>query len=107
MDDLGPLCVGIDPHPALLTSWGLPDDVAGLRRFALTVVDALAGKVAALKPQSALLLKPLPHCADQQVFWAPRCRGTVRLARFNLTATAVREVGDPAWLYHRLSLIHI
>src|SRR5665648_1279218 len=53
MDDLGPLCVGIDPHPALLASWGLPDDVAGLRRFALTVVDALAGKVAALKPQSA------------------------------------------------------
>jgi len=53
MDDLGPLCVGIDPHPALLASWGLPDDVVGLRRFALTVVEALAGNVAALKPQSA------------------------------------------------------
>ena len=25
----GPLCVGIDPHPALLARWGLPDDVAG------------------------------------------------------------------------------
>ena len=49
----GPLCVGIDPHPALLRAWGLGDDVAGLREFSLRVVDALAGEVAALKPQSA------------------------------------------------------
>lgn len=53
MDRFGPLCVGIDPHPGLLAAWGLDDDVAGLRRFALTVVDALVGEVAALKPQSA------------------------------------------------------
>lgn len=53
MAGLGPLCVGIDPHPALLASWGLPDDVAGLRAFTLTVADALVGRVAALKPQSA------------------------------------------------------
>jgi orotidine-5'-phosphate decarboxylase len=49
----GPLCVGIDPHSALLTRWGLSDDVAGLERFARTVVDALADRVAVLKPQSA------------------------------------------------------
>ncbi|HEU4346519.1 MAG TPA: orotidine-5'-phosphate decarboxylase [Actinoplanes sp.] len=49
----GPLCVGIDPHPALLARWGLSDDVAGLERFALTVVDALADRVAVIKPQSA------------------------------------------------------
>ena len=49
----GPLCVGIDPHPALLDRWGLPDDVAGLERFARTVVDALADRVAVIKPQSA------------------------------------------------------
>ncbi|GAB1641643.1 orotidine-5'-phosphate decarboxylase [Krasilnikovia sp. MM14-A1259] len=49
----GPLCVGIDPHPGLLDRWGLPDDVAGLERFARTVVDALADRVAVLKPQSA------------------------------------------------------
>jgi orotidine-5'-phosphate decarboxylase len=49
----GPLCVGIDPHAALLDRWGLPDDVAGLERFARTVVDALADRVAVLKPQSA------------------------------------------------------
>src|SRR3954467_13495228 len=49
----GPLCVGIDPHAALLTRWGLTDDVGGLERFARTVVDALADRVAVLKPQSA------------------------------------------------------
>lgn len=50
---LGPLCVGIDPHPSLLERWGLADDVDGLRRFALTVVEAVAGVVPAIKPQSA------------------------------------------------------
>lgn len=53
MDTRGPLCVGIDPHAALLTSWGLNDDIAGLERFARTVVEALADRVAVLKPQSA------------------------------------------------------
>lgn len=53
MDAHGPLCAGIDPHPALLRAWGLSDNPEGLERFSLTVVDALAGHVAALKPQSA------------------------------------------------------
>ena len=47
------LCVGIDPHPGLLAAWSLDDDVAGLERFARTVVAALADRVAVLKPQSA------------------------------------------------------
>jgi orotidine-5'-phosphate decarboxylase len=49
----GRLCVGIDPHPSLLTAWGLPDSVAGLERFSRTVVDTLADQVAVFKPQSA------------------------------------------------------
>ncbi|MFC8298851.1 orotidine-5'-phosphate decarboxylase [Micromonospora orduensis] len=49
----GPLCVGIDPHPALLARWGLDDDVDGLDRFTRTVVDALGDRVAVVKPQSA------------------------------------------------------
>jgi orotidine-5'-phosphate decarboxylase len=53
MDTRGPLCVGIDPHPSLLGHWGLDDDPSGLERFAMTVVEALAGTVAMLKPQSA------------------------------------------------------
>ena len=53
MDTRGPLCVGIDPHAALLEAWGLGDDVAGLERFSRTVVEALAEQVAVLKPQAA------------------------------------------------------
>lgn len=49
----GRLCVGIDPHAALLKDWGLGDDVAGLERFALTAVEALAPVVSVIKPQSA------------------------------------------------------
>lgn len=50
----GPLCVGIDPHPGLLSAWGLDADAAGVERFSRGVVEALAGHVALLKPQVAL-----------------------------------------------------
>jgi orotidine-5'-phosphate decarboxylase len=53
MDARGPLCVGIDPHPALLSAWGLPDTPSGLERFSRTVVEALADRIAVAKPQSA------------------------------------------------------
>lgn len=53
MDTRGPLCVGIDPHASLLSAWGLNDDVKGLETFTRTVVEALADRVAVLKPQSA------------------------------------------------------
>ena len=51
--DRGPLCAGIDPHAGLLAQWGLPDDVSGLERFALTAVEGLAPYCALVKPQSA------------------------------------------------------
>lgn len=47
----GQLCVGIDPHAALLEEWGLRDDVAGLETFAFSVLNAAVGEVAAIKPQ--------------------------------------------------------
>ncbi|GAA4887417.1 orotidine-5'-phosphate decarboxylase [Serinicoccus chungangensis] len=49
----GPLCVGIDPHRELLAAWGLPDSADGLREFCAVVLDAAAGRCAAVKPQSA------------------------------------------------------
>ncbi len=52
-DELGPLCVGIDPHPGLLAHWGLDETVQGLETFAMTCVEAFAGTVAVVKPQSA------------------------------------------------------
>ncbi len=48
---LGQLCVGIDPHSALLQSWGLSDDIAGLREFSLVVVEACVSRVSVIKPQ--------------------------------------------------------
>ncbi|WP_109471486.1 orotidine-5'-phosphate decarboxylase [Ornithinimicrobium cavernae] len=53
METHGPLCVGIDPHPELLGQWGLPDSPDGLARFSDAVLEAVAGRVAAVKPQSA------------------------------------------------------
>lgn len=53
MTTRGRLCVGIDPHSSLLHEWGLGDDVAGLEKFALTVVEAVAPHVSVVKPQSA------------------------------------------------------
>jgi orotidine-5'-phosphate decarboxylase len=53
LDAHGPLCVGIDPHAALLDDWGLPQSAEGVRAFGLAVVDAAAGRVAAVKPQVA------------------------------------------------------
>jgi orotidine-5'-phosphate decarboxylase len=47
----GQLCVGVDPHSALLEDWGLSDDVAGLESFSNTVIDEAAGRVGIIKPQ--------------------------------------------------------
>jgi orotidine-5'-phosphate decarboxylase len=73
----GPLCVGIDPHPALLAAWGLSDDHTGIERFALSTVDALGDVVAVLKPQSAF-------------FEAHGSRGVAVLER---TIAAARDAG--------------
>lgn len=53
LDERGPLCAGVDPHAGLLSAWGLTDDAQGLRRFADACVEAFAGSVALVKPQSA------------------------------------------------------
>jgi orotidine 5'-phosphate decarboxylase subfamily 2 len=56
LDTRGPLCAGIDPHGALLAAWGLGDDVAGLERFAGTVVEALERTVADARSAGALVI---------------------------------------------------
>jgi orotidine-5'-phosphate decarboxylase len=50
---LGPLVWGLDPSAALLDTWGLGDNPGGLDRFADIVLDAAAGTVGLVKPQSA------------------------------------------------------
>jgi orotidine-5'-phosphate decarboxylase len=54
VDAHGPLCVGIDPHAALLRAWGLPDSASGARELALAVVESAAPLVGIVKPQVAL-----------------------------------------------------
>jgi orotidine-5'-phosphate decarboxylase len=49
----GSLCVGIDPHPVLLSAWGLPATASGLERLSRSIVAALADQVPVFKPQSA------------------------------------------------------
>ena len=48
----GPLCLGIDPHPALLEAWGLPNTAEGLAAFCDICIEAFAG-FAVVKPQVA------------------------------------------------------
>jgi orotidine-5'-phosphate decarboxylase len=49
----GPLVLGLDPSADLLESWGVGDSADGLDRFADIVLDAAAGTVGLVKPQSA------------------------------------------------------
>ncbi|AKP08788.1 Orotidine 5-phosphate decarboxylase [Corynebacterium pseudotuberculosis] len=49
----GRLCVGIDPHAALLERWGLSLNVQGLAAFTEICVEAFAGNTALVKPQVA------------------------------------------------------
>jgi orotidine-5'-phosphate decarboxylase len=76
-DTYGPLCAGIDPHRTLVESWGLGYDLDGLERFTDTCVEAFAGHVGVVKPQSAFF----------EVFGS---RGVAVLER---ATSALREAG--------------
>ena len=77
MDELGPLCAGIDPHPALLAHWGLDQTAHGLETFSMTCVEAFAGTVAVVKPQSAFF----------------ESFGSAGVAVLERTLTGLREAG--------------
>lgn len=51
-DRHGPLVLGADPHGPVLRAWGLTDDADGLERFTDIVLEAAAGTVGLIKPQS-------------------------------------------------------
>ncbi len=77
VEQRGPLCAGIDPHPALLRAWDCDDDAAGLERFALTALEGFAGAVAAVKPQAAFFER----------------HGSAGVAVLERVVTAAREAG--------------
>ncbi|MEJ1087524.1 orotidine-5'-phosphate decarboxylase [Microbacterium sp. Mu-80] len=82
LDTHGPLCVGIDPHAALLEQWGLAQDADGVRTFGLRVVAAAAGRVGVVKPQVAFFERfgSRGFAALEDVTAAARAAGLLVLA---------------------------
>lgn len=78
----GPLCVGIDPHAALLAAWGLTDDAAGVREFGLRTVDAVTDRVAFVKPQVSFFERfgSRGIAALEEVLVAARAAGLIVIA---------------------------
>ena len=79
----GRLCVGIDPHEALLREWGLGVDAAGVREFGLRTVDAAASTVAVVKPQVSFFERfgSAGYAALEEVMAAARARGVIGAAK--------------------------
>lgn len=75
----GRLCVGIDPHPELLKSWGLPVSADGLETFAEICVEAFVGEVALVKPQVAFF----------------EAYGSAGYAVLERTISVLRDAGTP------------
>lgn len=82
LDAHGPLCVGIDPHGALLSAWGLDASAAGARDFGLRTVEAAAGAVAVVKPQVAFFERygSAGYAALEDVLAAARAAGLLVIA---------------------------
>lgn len=78
----GRLCVGIDPHEALLRQWGLGVDAAGVREFGLRTVDAAASTVAVVKPQVSFFERfgAAGYAALEEVMAAARAAGLLVIA---------------------------
>lgn len=74
--------MGIDPHPALLASWGLPSSADGLREFGLRVVESAAERVAVVKPQVAFFERygSAGYAALEDVMAAARATGLIVIA---------------------------
>jgi len=82
LDAHGPLCVGIDPHEALLDAWGMDASAAGVREFGLRVVEAAAGRVGIVKPQVAFFERfgSRGFAALEEILAAGRAAGLIVIA---------------------------
>jgi orotidine-5'-phosphate decarboxylase len=84
-----PLCVGLDPHLGLIPAAfragdmqpGKPETAAAVEGWCLALLDRVAGRVAAVKPQSAFFeaLGPAGAAVLARVIEAARARGLLVL----------------------------
>lgn len=84
-----PLCVGIDPHLGLIPpafragamAPGAPETAAAVEHWCLALLDVVAGRVAAVKPQSAFFeaLGPAGAAVLARVMQEARARGLLVL----------------------------
>ncbi|MFN4024262.1 MAG: orotidine-5'-phosphate decarboxylase [Hyphomonas sp.] len=77
----GPLCVGIDPHPGAIPDLFGGDTPEGVWKWSQAVIEAAAGKVAAVKPQVSLFERHGPEgmAALQAAGKAARAAGLIVL----------------------------
>lgn len=82
LTESGRLCVGIDPHAALLREWGLPESADGVREFGLRTVDAVVGRAGIVKPQVAFFERygSAGYAALETVIAAARSAGLFVIA---------------------------
>ncbi|HAQ59409.1 MAG TPA: orotidine-5'-phosphate decarboxylase [Microbacterium sp.] len=81
-DTRGRLCVGIDPHDALLDQWGLDVTAGGVRTFGLRVVEAAAGHCAIVKAQVSFFERfgSAGFGALEEILAAARAAGIIVIA---------------------------
>lgn len=81
-DSYGQLCLGIDPHAALLERWELPDSADGAKEFGLAVLDAALGRVGIVKPQVAFFERhgAAGYAALEAIIAAARSAGILVIA---------------------------
>jgi len=92
----GPLCAGIDPSPALLAQWGMPDSASGLRAFGLRCVEAFAGGIPVVKPQVAFF----ERCGAAGIAALESVMGAAREAGLLVIADAKRgDIGSTMEAY--------
>lgn len=77
----GRIVAGIDPHASLLADWSLPDSPHGLREFSQRALEAVSGRVAAIKPQSAFYERhgSAGVAVLEELLAAARARGVLTL----------------------------
>lgn len=82
LEERGPLCLGIDPHPFLLEQWGLADSALGVRDFSLRAVEAARDIIGVVKPQVAFFERhgAAGYAALEEVIRVARAAGLLVIA---------------------------